>query len=343
MKALCYMGPEQLELKDVPVPQLGPHDVLIKVRAVGICGSDVHGWLGITGRRIPPVIMGHELSGVVAQVGSEVTAFMPGDAVIPQPIDSCGTCEYCCAHKNQLCAHRALLGVMDVNGGMAEYVAVPEHLLYRMPEGFSFETVALTEPFAVAYTAVQKLDSWKDKTVMVIGAGTIGLCILKMLKMHDPAMIIVCDLSPHRLETALAMGADYTVNPKECDYLQRISELTGGRMLDATIEAVGVEATVNQSINALRPGGVSVWAGVSQQQMTINMHDVVCKDRVIIGSMNYSHQDFGETLKLLAEGKVDHPERMISKEVSLEEAPRMFRELHENPDQYLKVLITFPN
>jgi len=343
MKGLCYLGPKQLELRDVKVPELGDHDVLIRVKAVGICGSDVHGWLGITGRRIPPVIMGHELSGVVAAVGAAVKDFKVGDPVIPQPIDACWECEYCKAQKNQLCAHRTLLGVMDIDGGMAEYVKVAEHLLYHMPEGFSFETAALTEPFAVAYTAVEHWDSWKDKTVMIIGAGTIGLCILKMLQRKKPAKIIVCDLSEPRLQTALEMGADAVINPRKGDYLAQVSELTGGRMLDATIEAVGVEATANQSIRALRPGGVSVWVGVSQQEMTINMHDVVCKDRILIGSMNYSHQDFGETLKLLAIGGVESPERIISKTVPLEEAARMFEELHDHPDNYLKVLITFPD
>jgi len=336
------MGPKDLALRDVAIPEPGPLDVLIKVRAVGICGSDVHGWLGITGRRIPPVIMGHEFSGVVAQVGSAVTRFAPGDAVIPQPINACGECEYCRAGKNQLCSKRTLLGVMDINGAMAEYVSVPEHLLYRKPDGFSFETAALTEPFAVAYTAVRKRDDWEGKTVMIIGSGTIGLCILKMLRPYKPAKILMCDLSDVRLETALRMGADAVVNPRREDYLMQISRLTDGRMLDFTIEAVGVEATVNQSIRALRPGGISVWVGVSQQEMTINMHDVVTKDRTIIGSMNYSHLDFGEALRLLAAGKVDRPEELITKTVPLEQAAEMFTQLHDNPDGYLKVLITFP-
>ncbi len=342
MKALCYMGPKQLALRDVAVPELSPHDVLIKVRAVGICGSDVHGWLGITGRRIPPVIMGHEFSGVVARVGSAVTCFAPGDAVIPQPINACWECEYCRAGKNQLCSHRTLLGVMDIDGAMAEYVKVPEHLLYSKPDGFSFETAALTEPFAVAYTAVRKRDDWEGKTVMIIGSGTIGLCILKMLQPFKPAKIIVCDLSDVRLETALRLGADAVVNPRKEDYLAQVSRLTDGRMLDFTIEAVGVEATVNQSIRALRPGGVSVWVGVSQQEMTINMHDVVCKDRIIIGSMNYSHQDFGEALKILAAGEINCPEEIITDVVSLDKAADMFAELHDNPDGHLKALITFP-
>ena len=201
---------------------------------------------------------------------------------------------------------------MDINGAMAEYVAVPEHLLYRKPPSFSFETAALTEPFAVAYTAVRKRDDWEGKTVMIIGAGTIGLCILKMLRPFRPAKILMCDLSDVRLETALRMGADAAVNPRKGDYLEQVSALTDGRMLDFTIEAVGVEATVNQSIRVLRPGGISVWVGVSQQEMTINMHDVVCKDRTIIGSMNYSHQDFGQALDLLAGGTIDRPEDLIT-------------------------------
>lgn len=342
MKALRYLGPKQLEVTDAPKPQPKDDEVLIRVRAVGICGSDVHGWLGITGRRVPGVIMGHELSGTVEAVGENVKSFQVGDAVVPQPIDSCGTCEFCKAGRNQMCAQRTLLGVMDVNGGMAEFVPVKENMLYHKPENLSFETAALIEPLTVAYTAVHKLSDYRDKNVLVIGGGTIGLCILKMLKDMQPKRIIVSDLSEERRKTAIEMGADAVIDPSG-DYVQQLTEITGGRLADITIEAVGVEAAVNQSIRALHPTGTSIWVGVSQQEMTINMHDVVCKDRTIIGSMNYSHQDFGETIKMLQEGRIENPEQLISDRISLEEAPDMFADLHDNPDLHKKALILFPD
>lgn len=338
MKALVYQGPHQLALveREIPVPKKG--EVLLQVKACGICGSDVHGYLGITGRRLPGVAMGHEFSAVIAQVGEDVTKHKVGDRVIVQPINSCGQCEYCMQGNNNLCEHRELMGVMEVQGAMAEYVCVPEKLLIPMSDSCSFEVGALAEPFTVAYAAVDKISDYENKTVLIIGAGMIGLCILEMVKLKKPKMIIVSDLSDTRLARAKEMGADWIINPKVEDYEQVVSQITEGRMCDITIEAVGVEAAANQSIRTLKKGGTTIWAGLSQQDITINMHDVVVPQRTIIGSMNYTHQDFEQTVELLEAGLLN-TEGLITKRIPLEQAADLFVQIHEHPDDYLKVLI----
>ncbi len=338
MRALRYLGPNQLEVQDVPKPVPKPNEVLLKVRDVGICGSDLHGYLGKTGRRIPPMTMGHEFSGEVVELGSEVTKFKVGDGVVVQPINFCGECVNCKEGLTNMCLNRLFFGVLEEDGAMAEYVAVPEKLMYKLPEGYSYEFAATAEPYAVAHGAVAKVGDLTDKNVLIIGAGTIGLCILQLVAIQKPKQIFVSDLSDARLATAKRLGADITINPKNEDYLQVISDHTDTIMVDVSIEAVGVQATANQSIKALRFGGTAVWVGMSQKEMEINMQDVVCLARRILGSFNYTHEEFGEVVDLLVSGKL-HPEDLISCVVSLEEAVDMFPKALANPDDYIKVLI----
>lgn len=339
MKALKYMGPNTLEIRqeDKPTPAKG--EVLLRVRGCGICGSDVHGYLGKTGRRIPPMTMGHEFSGEIVGVGSGVSEWKAGDGVIVQPINFCGKCANCNTGFTNMCLNRLFFGVLEENGAMAEYVSVPQKLLYRLPEGCTFYQGALAEPYAVAYGSVKKAgDELRGKNVLIVGAGMIGLCILQMVRLYAPKRIIVSDLSETRLATALKLGADQTVNPAREDALARIAELTDGEMADYSFEAVGVEATANQSIKALKLCGTAIWVGMSQREMQINMQDVVCSARRVLGSFNYTHQEFGEVVDLLGGGKLAMSE-LISKVVSLEEAPEAFEALYKRPDDFIKVIV----
>ena len=340
MKALIYEGEKKLRIEERPVPVPKEGEVLIKVKACGICGSDVHGYLGITGRRLPGYAMGHEFSGQVASLGAGVSKVKTGQSVVIQPISSCGSCVFCVEGNNNLCPDRKLLGVMDVQGAMAEYICVSEEQLIPMGEGCSFEIGALTEPFAVAYSAVEKVRSYEGKTVLIIGAGMIGLCILEMVKTKNPAKIIVSDLSDIRLERAGKRGADVLVNPQKGDFEAQISKGTGSHMCDIVFEAVGREATANQSIEALKKNGTAIWVGVSQHEITIDMHQVVTYQRTITGSMNYTQKEFEKTAELLASGKL-YTDGLITKKISLDQASEYFDELHDNPDEYLKVIIVF--
>lgn len=338
MKALRYLGPKQLAVEELADPKPGSGEVLLRVRACGICGSDVHGYLGLTGRRLPPMTMGHEFSAEVVENGQGAEKFKPGDAVIVQPINFCGTCKNCREGRTNMCLNKKFFGVLDCDGAMAEYICVPERQLYAMPAGCSYPVGALTEPFAVAYGSVKKAGPLKDKIVLIIGAGTIGICMLQLIQLQKPKMLIVSDLSDARLARARALGADAVINPKKESFLDAVHRLTDGEMIQVSFEAVGVQASANQSIQCLKVGGRAVWVGMSQKEMQINMQDVVCFAREILGSFNYTHEEFGEVVELLGSGKMASSE-LISRIVSLEEAPAAFEDLLQNPDTLLKIII----
>lgn len=338
MKALRYLGPEQLELQEVPDVSAGYGEVLLKVRACGICGSDVHGYYGLTGRRTAPMTMGHEFAAEVVSLGKGVTKFKIGDGVIPQPINFCGECENCKQGMTNMCSNKKFFGVLTVDGAMAEYVAVPEKLLYQLPEGISHEVGALAEPYAVAYGAVKKAGNLEGQTVLIIGAGTIGLCILQIIKLQNPKKIIVSDLSDSRLSVAKEFGADEIINTKNIDYIKAIEMYTEGKMIDTSIEAVGVQPTANQSIKCLKIGGQAIWVGMSQKEMEINMQDIVCSARRVIGSFNYTHIEFGEVVKLIGSSKMN-TSKLITKIVSMKETKAAMVDLHNKPDNFIKIII----
>lgn len=338
MKALRYLGPEELRVEEVNMPQPGPGEVLIRVRACGICGSDVHGYLGLTGRRIAPMTMGHEFCGEVAELGPGAGKFAVGDLVIVQPIHFCGECANCRRGLTMLCLNKRFYGVLTVDGAMAEYVAVPEKLLYPLPENSTPYTGALVEPYAVAYGAVEKAGDLTGQTVLIIGAGTIGACMLQLVKLKNPGRVIVSDLSSARLETARKLGADQVINPAKEDFMEAVERLTDGEMIDTSIECVGVQASANQSVKCLKVGGTAVWVGMSQKEMTINMQDIVCLARKVLGSFNYTHEEFGRVAEIVTSGRLA-TDLLVSRVVSLEQAAGLFPEIHSSPEAYLKVII----
>jgi 2-desacetyl-2-hydroxyethyl bacteriochlorophyllide A dehydrogenase len=340
MKALVYRGPKTLELVDAERPPVQPGEVLVRVAATGICGSDVHGYLGLTGRRTPPMIMGHEFCGTVAEVGSEVRGFQVGDRIAVQPVVFCGECSYCREGLTNLCTRRRFFGVMDCNGSMAEFLNVPARLLFRMPESMPAEVGAMVEPLAVAYRAVSKAAGrLEGSTVLVVGAGTIGLLVLAMVKLHRPLKVVVSDLSDRRLELARRLGADVAVNPSREPVKQAIAGLTDGRGADVSFEAVGAGPTVEQAILSLRPRGTSVWVGNSQRIVPLDMQAAVTKEISVLGSYIYTHAEFGEALDLLARKAVDVAP-IISRTAALEQGPELFAALADPATELVKVVLS---
>lgn len=341
MKALMYKGPRKMEIVDLqkPIPQEG--ELLLKIKACGICGSDVHGYLGITGRRTAPMVMGHEFSAEVAGLGEGTTGdFHIGDRVVVQPCLSCWKCEKCREGYNNVCDTRRFLGVMDCNGAMQEYLCVPEKVVYKLPDNMSYSMGALIEAIAVAYSGVKKAGDLSGKNIVIIGAGTIGQLALKVVKTKNPKKVVISDLSDFRLEIAKKMGADITVNPGNEDFMEKVRSAFDGNLADISIEAVGISATVGQAIAALKPQGTCVWLGNSAKMIELNMQSVVTQELKIYGSYIYTHKDFGETIDFINKNNLDLS-AIISKEITLEEAPQMFEELTIHTDKYLKCIIKF--
>ncbi|HAI52356.1 MAG TPA: galactitol-1-phosphate 5-dehydrogenase, partial [Firmicutes bacterium] len=262
MKALVLKEYHQLSYEDVPEPHYGPDDLLVQVKACAICGSDVHGLDGSTGRRQPPIIMGHEASGVVAAVGERVQGFAPGDRITFDSTIYCGRCHFCRQGRINLCDNRRVLGVScddyRQNGALAEFVAVPSHIAYHLPEGVSFEQAALVEPVSIAVHAVSLAPLNLGDTAVVVGVGTIGLLIIQILRTAGCGQIIALDIDHGKFDLARRFGAAVCWDPREEDLLHRIRSLTKGRGADLAFDAVGLSFTVGQAAGLLRKGGALV-------------------------------------------------------------------------------------
>ncbi|MCH2202445.1 MAG: alcohol dehydrogenase catalytic domain-containing protein, partial [Fuerstiella sp.] len=230
MKALLLSEYKKLDLVELRQPEIGADDILIQVQACGICGSDIHGWDGSSGRRIPPLVMGHEASGVVAAVGSNVTEFATGDRVTFDSMVSCGSCWFCSHGDANLCENRMVLGVSCGDyrryGAFAEFISVPARIVYHIPDTLSFEHAALIEAVSVAVHAANRTPIRLGDTAVVVGSGMIGLLVIQAVRLAGCSRVIATDVNDHRLDVARTLGADFTINATDEDAPVRIRELT---------------------------------------------------------------------------------------------------------------------
>jgi len=341
MRALLLTDRRQFELTDFPTPEVGPDDVLVRVAACGICGSDVHGYDGSSGRRIPPIIMGHEASGTVAAVGGNVREFGEGDRVTFDSMISCGRCSYCRRGEPNLCDHRRVLGVScdeyRRHGAFAEYVVVPRHITYKLPDGVSFEQAAMIEPVSVAVHAVDLSPVKLGDTAVVVGAGMIGQLVIQCLKLAGCATVIATDLDDTRLTMAARSGADHTLVATE-DVPGHVLELTGGRGADVAMEAVGATAPLRTAICSVRKGGTVTLIGNVTANVELAMQRVVTRQISLIGSCA-SAGEYPACIGLLAAGKIDVSE-LISAKADLAEGPGWFDKLYSHTPGLMKVLLT---
>ncbi|MGI6691511.1 MAG: zinc-dependent alcohol dehydrogenase [Christensenellales bacterium] len=338
MKALVYESPNKLSFTDVPdvSPELG--EVKLRIKACGICGSDVAGYQGLTGRRLEPMIMGHEFCGEVTQCAEGVKNLKPGDLVAVYPVNFCGECEMCQKGDVHLCLNKRSYGVLAENGAFAEYLCVPEKCCFLVAPGVSPVTGSLMEPLAVAYRGVGHLGGLAGKNVFLAGTGTIGLLAMVCAKIKGAGTVFVSDMDDDRLKVAKSLGADVTINPSKEDPKAVVLEHTGGMGVDCSIEAVGIAPTVQQVMSTLRFGGKAVWIGNNRKMIEMNMQEVVTRELNIYGSFLYGYKEFGEVVGLLNEGKLD-VRPLISKEIRLDEAVTYFEKLKNHEDNLIKVVV----
>ena len=330
-----------MELRDIPVPEPKHDEYLIKIEACGICGSDVEGFLGKTGRRTAPMIMGHEFAGIVEKA-PEGGVYQTGSKVTVFPKLYCGECEMCKKGLVNLCPRAKFFGVMDFNGAMTEYIGVKEK--YLIPySGVGADVASMAEPVAVAYSAVSQItceQMAEARNILVVGAGTIGLLTLCWLKYRGAKRIICSDSSDYRLELALRIGADAVVNPLKCEFEQKISELTDGRMCDISMEAVGVSPTAQASVDALNNSGRAIWIGNAVKMVSVNMQSIVTKELKISGSYIYSFEDFKTCIALLSEKAID-VKQIITHRMGMGRGVDAFETLCDNKEgKAVKIILT---
>lgn len=341
MKALVLEDYKKLVVSEQPEPEISSTDVLIRVHSCGICGSDVHGFDGSSGRRIPPVIMGHEAAGVVERVGPDVTEYKPGDRVTFDSMISCRQCFFCRRGEPNLCDDRKVLGVScdeyRRHGAFAEFVAVPQHIVYRIPDQLSFDHAAMVEPVSVAVHAVNLTPLAIGDTALVVGAGMIGLLTLQSLRAAGAGRIVIADLADDRLELAKSLGADETLNPKNVDVAEAMRASTGGRGADVVIEAVGATATVKTSIDSVRKGGVVTLIGNVTATVDFPLQSVVTREISVLGSCA-SANDYPACLEMMARGAI-RVDPMISAKATLDQGAEMFDRLYNHEPNLTKVIL----
>ena len=339
MKALVLKEYRQFALEDFPVPTLQPDEVLVRVRACGICGSDVHGMDGSSGRRIPPIVMGHEAAGMIAEIGSAVSGWKKGDRVTFDSTVSCGECWYCRRGEINLCDNRRVLGVScgeyRRHGAFAEFVAVPQRILYRLPDNLSFEQAAMVEAVSVAVHAVERTPLTLNASVAVIGTGMIGLLVVQVLRARGCGEIIAVDLDEGKLKLAARFGATQTVKLEEAHFQNGTPRFTSG--VDAAFEVVGLPATVKMAIESVRKGGSVTLVGNLKPQVEIPLQAVVTRELTLIGTCG-SAGEYPACLDLIASGKVNVTD-FISATPPLEEGAQWFERLYAGEKGLMKVLL----
>jgi L-iditol 2-dehydrogenase len=341
MKALLYTKPFHLEYVDYPEPEMGDDDVLIQVKACSVCGSDVHGSTGTTGRRIPPLIMGHEASGIIAATGSSVSNWEKGDYVTFDSTISCGTCYYCRQGRINLCNNRRVLGVSCAeyrrNGAFADFVVVPQHILYRLPEGLAFEKAALVEPLSVAVHAINRAPVNTGDTIVVIGAGMIGLLVIQALRSYGHSKIIAVDNDQERIGLALKLGAAKGLNSESEDVTGEVIKMTSGLGADVVFEAVGITSTVVTGINCLKKGGAISLIGNLAPNVEIPLQAVVTRELSLYGSC-IPAGEYPACLEMIASGAVN-VDILISAVAPLSEGAEWFKKLHDREPGLMKVVL----
>jgi L-iditol 2-dehydrogenase len=333
MNALLLKEYMHLELVEMPVPEIGPEEVLVRVRACGICGSDVHGLDGRTGRRIPPLVMGHEAAGEVVATGAAVADLTPGDRVTFDSTVYCGRCFYCTRGEVNLCDRREVLGVSPGpyrrHGAFAEFVAVPRRIMYRLPDALSYEQAALIEACSVAVHAVNLTPVRLGDCAVVVGSGMIGLLAMQAARIAGCTQVIAIDPDESRLALAREMGATETINPTA----RTLPEGTA----DLAIECVGATQPVRTAIAAVRKGGAVTLVGNVSPDIDLPLQSVVTRQIRLQGSCA-SNGEYPACIDLMARGAI-RVDPLISAVAPLEEGPGWFARLYRHEPGLMKVIL----
>ncbi len=342
MKALVLEEYGRFEYADVADPEMGDDDVLIAVKACGICGSDAHGMDGSTGRRQPPIIMGHEASGVITEVGANVSGWNKGDRVTFDSTIYCNKCSFCQGGQVNLCDDRRVLGVScddyRQHGAFAEYVVVPHYILYALPDAVSFEQAAMVEPVSIALHAVKRAGVSGDDTAVVVGTGMIGLFVVQCLSALGCGRIVAVDIDQAKLDLAKELGAEVTLKADACDVVEEINKLTGGRGADLALEVVGATPTVQTAMKCVRKGGRVVLVGNVSPAVELPLQVAVTGELTIYGSCA-SAGEYAECLDLIATGKVS-TDALMSTAVPLADGAEWFQRLYEKEPGLMKVVLS---
>ena len=337
MKQVTLVSEKTFEISEVPVPQCGPKQALLKVKAVGICGSDIHAYYGKHPFISFPVVQGHEATGEVVEVGAEVRELKVGDRVLLRPQKACGKCRMCREGRYNICKTLEVYGCQDV-GASSDYYAADADLLYKLPDGTDYGVGTVIEPLAVGVGAVRRPGGVEGKNVLVIGAGTIGNVVMQSAKALGANKVIISDVSDYTLNMAKACGADVTVNVKNENLEEVLVREFGEDGIDVVFECSANGGALNQVLRCGRKGIQFVIVAVYGHKPEIEMGLIQDREYEIYGSLMYLHEDYETAIRLVAEGKVNL-QALISKEYPLEQVSEAYKYIEQNRDTVQKVIL----
>ncbi|MGI2296446.1 NAD(P)-dependent alcohol dehydrogenase [Paenibacillus sp. GXUN7292] len=344
MKAAVMHKPYDIQIEELPIPQIESNEVLVKVMAVGICGSDLHYYEhGKIGRYVveKPIILGHECSGIVVAMGEKVTRFELNDRVAVEPGVTCGTCNMCKAGRYNLCPDVVFLATPPVDGAFVQYIKIREDFLFAIPDELSFEAASLVEPFSVGIHAAKRASLQPGSTVVIMGMGPVGLMAVAAAKAFGASTIIVSDLEPLRLEAALKLGATHAINIKEQNPVEAIAQITKGIGVDAAFETAGNPKALQSALASLRRGGKLVIVGLPpQDEIPLNIPFIADNEVDIFGVFRYANT-YPQGIAFLSSGIAD-ADALITDRYTLNQTKEAMERARTNKSGSLKVIV-YPN
>lgn len=338
MKAVYMEKPWNIEISDVQMPKPKEGEALLRVKSAGICGSDIGAFRGTNGLVSYPRIIGHEIAGEVISIPeNNKNGIKPGDRVIVDPYLYCGHCYPCSIGRTNCCVDLKVLGV-HVDGGMAEYFCHPADMLLKVPDDMPWDIIPLAEPLTIALHGIHRLNLKAGEHIAINGAGPIGL-LAAMVALHYGAEPIMIDLVKERLDFAKSLGVQYTINLREEDLVEKVSEYTNGRMAECVMEASGANSAIRATLDIVSHAGRIALTGWPKQETPIPT-DMITRKEVDVRGARTSAGEFPEAIDLIYHQKVD-ARRILTKVISIDEAPETIRDIEKNPGDYMKVNILF--
>lgn len=338
MKAVYMEKPWNIEISDVQMPKPKEGEALLRVKSAGICGSDIGAFRGTNGLVSYPRIIGHEIAGDVISIPeNNKNGIKPGDRVIVDPYLYCGHCYPCSIGRTNCCVDLKVLGV-HVDGGMAEYFCHPADMLLKVPDDMPWDIIPLAEPLTIALHGIHRLNLKAGEHIAINGAGPIGL-LAAMVALHYGAEPIMIDLVKERLDFAKSLGMRYTINLREEDLVEKVSEYTNGRMAECVMEASGANSAIRATLDIVSHAGRIALTGWPKQETPIPT-DMITRKEVDVRGARTSAGEFPEAIDLIYHQKVD-ARRILTKVISIDEAPETIRDIEKNPGNYMKVNILF--
>ncbi|HTE09827.1 MAG TPA: zinc-binding alcohol dehydrogenase family protein [Chitinophagaceae bacterium] len=302
MKALCVQSPNNMVIEERPMPVItSPTEVLIKVKAGGICGSDVHIYHGTSSVAVYPRVPGHEIAGEILETGNDVNGFSPGDHVIMDPVISCGNCYQCRIGRRNVCGKLQVRSV-HVDGGYQEYIVMPRENIYHIPGNLSWEEAIMIEPFTIAEQVCSRAAISKDDTVFIMGAGPVGLSILKMVKLYG-ATCFISDVMEYKLDAAKQFGADVVINAKNADVKEEILKLTDGNGASVVIDAACTTKSFEQALTYVCAAGRVITLGFNKELAAISQLSITAREIDVRGSRLHNNK-FPTVIAYFTSGKL---------------------------------------